>query len=216
MRAVGGDRLPGRTAREESEKNAEILRPRQKFFDAHAGDVDRGQAGAHIGVAFIRADDKSAGLGNGEVDAREPGLRRHELLAKMATRRLGEILWVGGALVGPELLVEEFADILLLEVDGGEDDVAGRFLAELHDAFAKICIRHLDATRLQVGIQVALLGQHRLRFHKAGDASIRENSMDDCIVLGSHRAPSGPACRWRLHCAQIPPGTRRGARAYAF
>ncbi len=85
--------------------------------------------------------------------------------------------------------MEELADVLLLEVDGGEHDVAWRFVAELHDAFAKIGVRHLDSARLQVGIQVALLGQHRLRLHQAGDASIREDAMNDRIVLGGVARP---------------------------
>ncbi len=189
VRAIGSDRLAGCTAREEAEKDAEIFCAGQDLFDAHAGDVDRGQAGAHVGVAFVRADDESAGFGDGEVDAGESGLSGHEFLAKMAARRLGEVLGVGGTLFGSEFLVEELADVLLFEVDGGEHDVAGRFMSELHDAFAEIGVGHLDATLLQVGIQVALLGQHRLRLHEVSDAAIREDAMDYGVVLGGIARP---------------------------
>ena len=106
---------------------------------------------------------------------------------------------IGGALLGSEFLVEEFADVFLLQVDGGENDVAWRFVAELHDAFTEIGVRHLDAARLQVRIEVALLGQHRLRLHEAGNAAIRRGCDEQWCCARQRRAPSGPACR--LRCA---------------
>ena len=117
--------------------------------------------------------------------------------------------------VGSEFLMEELADVLLLEVNGGEDDVAGRFVAELHDAFAEIGVRHLDAARLQVRIEVALLGQHRLGLHQAGNAALGRGCDGQWRCARRRRAPSGPGYRWRWRCARTPPGNRRGARACA-
>ena len=62
-------------------------------------------------------------------------------------------------------------------------------VAKLHDAFPEIRVRHLDAVCLEVGVQVALLGQHRLRFHQPGEAPIRENAVHDRVVLRTVARP---------------------------
>ena len=76
VRRVGRDRLAGGRAGQQSQEHAQVLRPRDQLLDAHAGDVQLGQRDAQVGVAFVRADDEAAGLGDGEVHARDARRRR--------------------------------------------------------------------------------------------------------------------------------------------
>jgi hypothetical protein len=50
----------------------------------------RSQVRAHVGIALVGADDKPAGLGDGEVDAGEGGLGTEKVPAQVLARRLGE------------------------------------------------------------------------------------------------------------------------------
>ena len=142
---------PVARAGEEAEEDAEVLEPRHELLHAHARDVDGRERGAHVGVALVRADDHAAGLRDREVHAGEAGLRRHEPLAEVPARRLGELLRIREPLRRAEVVVEELADLLLLLVDGGQHDVGGRLARELHDPLAEIGVDHLDAARLEVG-----------------------------------------------------------------
>jgi hypothetical protein len=146
--------------------------------------VDGRQGRAHVGVALVGADHHAAGLGDGEVHAGEPCPRLQEPAAKVVAGCLGQVGRVAGAAIGPQLLVEQLADLLLLEVDGRHDDVTGRLAAELDDALAEIGVGHLDAARLEVRIQVALLGQHRLGLDQPGHAALGQDAVDDGVVLG--------------------------------
>src|SRR3954469_16103190 len=180
---VGGDGLPRRAPREEPEEDAQVLRARDDLLDAHAGDVQRRKRDAEVGVSFIGADDESARLGNGEIDPREPRLRGEELRAEVLARGFGELFWIGKAPGRSELVVEQLADVLLLEMYGGHHDVARRLLEELHDPLAQIGVDHLDPALSEVRVQVALLGEHRLALHEARDAMPAEDPVDDPVVL---------------------------------
>ena len=79
--------------------------------------------------------------------------------------------------------MEQLADVLLLEVDGGHHDVAGRLPQELDDALAEVGIDDLDPPLDEVGVQVAFLGEHRLALHQALDAVVAQDPVDDPVVL---------------------------------
>ena len=189
MRGVPGNRLAGAAARQQAQENREVRGARNELLDAHAGDMQARQAGAHIRIAFIGADDDASGLGDGEVDAGESGLGAHELAAEMAAGGFGEVLGIRRALLGAELDVEEFADFFPLQMDGRHDDMAGRLLAELHDAFAEVGVGDFDAAGLEVGIEMALFGEHRLRLDELRDAVAREDLMNDGVVFGGIASP---------------------------
>src|SRR3984957_21016447 len=72
MTGISGDRLAGGAAREEPQINTQVTTQRDEFFDPHTRNVYVGEVSAHIGIAFIGANDEFPGLGNGEVD---PGKR---------------------------------------------------------------------------------------------------------------------------------------------
>ena len=72
---------------------------------------------------------------------------------------------VGGiavAVLGAELAFEKLADLLTAYADGGQHDVAGRQLQQLHDPLAQVALDGIDAPLAQVGRKPALLGEHRL------------------------------------------------------
>ena len=110
-------------------------------------------------------------------------MRGEELLAQVDPRGLGELLGIGQPRRRSQLLVEELADLLLLLVDGGHDDVTGRLLGELDDAFAEVRVDHLDAALNEIGIEVALLSEHRLALHQPGHALVAQDSVHDAVVL---------------------------------
>ena len=56
--------------------------------------------------------------------------------------------------------VEELADLLSLHVHRGEDDVTRRLVRELDDALAEVGVDDLDSCLFQLGVEVALLGEH--------------------------------------------------------
>ena len=141
------------------------------------------QRGAEVRVSFVGADHEPARLGDGEVHAGQPGLRRQELLAQVPARRLGELGRVGQPGRRAQLVVEEIADLLLLLVDGGHHDVAGRLLGELDDALSQVRIDHLDAAFDQIWIEVALFGEHRLALHQPRHAAVAQDAVHDAVVL---------------------------------
>jgi len=115
--------------------------------------VDGRQRRAQVRVAFVGANHYSAGGGDGEVHPGEPRLRGEELLAHVAPGGLGELLGIRKTGRGAELLVEELPDLLLLEMDGGHDDVRGRLAPELHDPLSQVGVHHLDAVRFRCSLR---------------------------------------------------------------
>src|SRR5690242_11712179 len=91
-----------------------------------------------------------------------------------------------------EVLVECGADFLLLQVNCGGDDVARWLVAELHDPLSEIRVDHVDAAVLEVGIETAFLGQHRLALDEPLRAARRENLVDDLVMLIRIACPVHP------------------------
>ncbi len=66
--------------------------------------------------------------------------------------------------------------------------------------------------RSRNGIEVALLGEHRLALHQPGDAAVRGGARGRSRCARRRRAPSAPVRRGRGPCARTARGTRRAAR----
>ena len=194
-------------------KTGRCSHARDQLLDPEARDVQRRQRGAEIGVALVRAHDDAAGLGDREVHAGEAGLRGEELLAQVRARHRGE----RGRIVEPvgaaELAVEQRADLGALEVDRREHDVARRLAAQLHDPLAEVGVDHLDAARAEVGVQAALLGEHRLALHDARARRAPRAARARSGCARRRRAPSARARRARSRRPRTARGSRRGGRA---
>ena len=81
------------------------------------------------------------------------------------------------------LLFEQLAHVVVVQVDGGHHDVAGLLAFQLDDALAEVGLDHLDALRLQIGVHLAFLGEHRLRLHHLLHVVLLEDAVDDFVEL---------------------------------
>ena len=151
--------------------------------------MERRQAGAEVGVALVRHDHDRAGLGDGEVRAADAGVGREETPAQVGAGKAREALRVVLALGRAHAAVEQCADLAPRLVDGGHDQVRRRLAGELHDALAEVGVHDLDAARLEVRIQAALLGEHRLALHHPPRAARREQLRHDAAERGGVRRP---------------------------
>ena len=89
---------------------------------------------------------------------------------------------------------------------------SGGSSAELHDPLAQVGVDHLDAVLLEVRIEVALLGEHRLALDQpAGRRARCRMSSTICVVLGRVAGPVDHARRGASRCARTARGSRPGA-----
>ena len=95
-RGVRVHALAGRRARQQLEEHLEVAEARDRLLDPHHRDEHLGQRRAHPAVALGLDDADRAGVGGGEVRARDRHARPEERLAEMEPRRLGELARVVG------------------------------------------------------------------------------------------------------------------------
>ncbi len=184
MGRVGGNGLPGGRAPEQAQEDAQVGCSGNEFFDPHAGDMELGKGDSQVAVPFVGTDNEPASLCDGKIDAGDPSLGLHELLAQFEAGCFDEVWGINVAVFGPQVFVEERADFFSLDMDGGHDDVAGWFVAQLDDPFSQIGIDDLEAVSFEEGVQVAFFGEHRLAFDYLLDAVLLQNAEDDFIMLG--------------------------------
>ena len=108
----------------------------------------RWQARAEIGVSFVRANYQAPRIGQGEVDPRNARIGREELGPQMLPGRFGQIFGIACSLVRAKVLVKAGSDFFLLDVNRGEDDVAGGLAAQLNDPLPQIGIDNLNSMSL--------------------------------------------------------------------
>ena len=102
--------------------------------------------------------------------------------------------------------MESIRHILPLQVNGGQYDMAGGFVAELDDAFSQIGIHNIDPCSIQVLIKAAFFGEHALAFHNAVDAVLFYDPLDDAVVFRRILRPmysDAVGCRVALECHQV-------------
>ena len=71
----------------------------------------------------------------------------------------------------------------MVQVDGRHHDVTGLLAFQLDDALAEVGLDHLDTLRLQEGVHLALLRQHRLRLHHLLDMVLLQDAIYDVVEL---------------------------------
>ena len=105
-----------------------------------------------VAIALIRDDHGAARLGDKEVRARDADIGGEKLLPQNGARFVDEVRNLGKIALRRQAFMERakvFLDLVAVQMDGGRDDVAWRFVANLNDIFAKIGLDRLDACGLQ-------------------------------------------------------------------
>ena len=181
---VGGGGLSGAGTAEHALEHGQAVVVGDDLLQADGGNVELRAGGGHVGIALVGAYHDVARLGNAEVGTGHAGLGGEELVAQRQARPVGEIRGVVVAhVVADAFLLEELAHVVVAQVDGGHDNVAGLLPLQLDDALAEVGLDDLDAACLEVGVHLALLGEHRLRLHHLPNAVLLENLIDDFIEL---------------------------------
>ena len=189
VRCVGGDRLAGGGAGKQSQEDRQIGELRHDLLESDAGDVEPRDRGPEIGVSLIGAHDESAGLGHRKIHACDASLGREEPLAQVLACNGRKRLGIVAAGLAAHVLREQLANLTLSEVDCRQDDVAGRLLPKLHDAFTEVRVDDFDPVPLEVRVEAALLGQHRLALDDTLRPVSAEQHQHDRVVLGCIARP---------------------------
>ena len=136
-----------------------------------------------------------------------PASALQELLAQVAAGRLGQVLGVGGALRRcPACSWKSSPISSFFRWMAGRTMWLGGSSRQLHDPLAEVGVDHLDAAGLEVRIEAALLGEHRLALHHPGDAARRQDAEDDRVVLGGVAGPvdlAPAAVAFRSNCSRV-------------
>ena len=102
------------------------------------------QRGREPGVAFVFRDGNHAGLRDGKVRAGDPHIGGDVLLPQGTARDHGELLGII-RWRAPQLPFKQLGNIAPREVHGGENDVVGRLVPELHDVLAEVALHDFKA-----------------------------------------------------------------------
>ena len=180
---VGREFLAGAAAGQEVEEQRQVVDPRKHFFDAHHGHVDRRRGGREAGVAFVLDDHERAGVGHGEVAARDAHAGLEIFVAQMSSGDVGQFFVLGGERFA-EFFGEQPAHVGGRHVDGRRDDMHRPLMGQLHDVFAQVGLDGADALGLEHVVQFHLLADHRLRLDHAFDVVFAGDIEDVLVGLG--------------------------------
>ena len=180
---VAGYLLAGGAVGQHLQHHRQVVEPRDDLLHAHQRHVHARQGGRQPPVALVGHQDDGAGIGDGEVDARDAHVGAQELLAQGAAGDLRHVAQFFRVRVA-EFVVQQRRDLLAGLVDGGRDDVRRRFLGELDDVFAEVGFQHLVPQFFQVRVEMNLLGGHRLALDDDLGLGLLGNAGDDVARLG--------------------------------
>ena len=183
MRGESGCRLTCACSAEHALEDGQTVVVGDDFLQSDGGDVKLRTTCAHVGIALIGADHDVACLCNTEIATSHTCIGRQKLVAEAQAGYVGQIGGIVVALLAAQFFFEQFAHIVVVQMDGGHHDVAGCLALQLNDALTKVGLYHFDAVRLQVGVHAALLGQHRLRFHHLLHVVVLQNAVDNLVEL---------------------------------
>ena len=183
MGGEGGCRLTRAGAAEHPLEHGEALVVGDDLLQTDGGDMQFRTGGGHVGIALVCANHDVACLGDAEITARHASVGCQELVAQAQTGHVGQIGGVVVTLLAAQFLLEEFAHIVMVQVDGGHHDMTRFLTLELDDTFAEVGLHHFYAVLLQVGVHLALLCQHRLRLDEFLYVVVLQDAIDNLIEL---------------------------------
>src|SRR5215472_14210371 len=205
QRAVSRDRLPGAGRREHRPQRGQVFQSWDHFLDPGHGNVNARQAGGKPPVAFVGGEGNRANVGDDEVRAGNPHLRRKEGLAELAPCGGHQFHGIV-AQVRLQFLAEEVADLRAVEMHGRCDDVIGRLMTKLHDVLAEIGLPGFDPELFQCVRQFDLFRHHGLRLYdRLYAATLRQIANVSAGLLGVFRPEdmTSPSCYFFLKLEQV-------------
>ena len=176
-----------------------------EFLDTHGNDMQLRDRGRHISIALVGTHHHITRLGHTEISTRHAGIGLHELLAQVHAGYVGEergVVLVGDGIaahatsirgrylfvVGDEA-TEGGTDILTMHMEGRHHDMTGCQLHHLQDTLAQVGLDDLNATALQVLVEMAFLREHALALHHLFHLVLLQDIQDDGIIFLSILCP---------------------------
>ena len=86
-------------------------------------------------------------------------------------------------LIGDSFLLEQFTHIIVVEVDGGHHDMGWFLTLQLDDALAQVGLHDFNATLLQIGVHLTLLGEHGFGLHHLLHVMVLQNAIYYLVEL---------------------------------
>ncbi len=145
--------------------------------------MHRRRGGAHPAVAFVFHQTQRAGFRDREIDPADADFAGKELFAQHLSGDGVQFLDDLGVRCIGDFFVKQLGDLIAVFVDGGNDDVRGRFVFQLDDVFAEIGFQRLDAAFVQEMVEVHFLRHHRLALDDAGGVVALDDLQEDRVSV---------------------------------
>ena len=175
---IDSDFLSRGRARQYTHDLRGILQSGHQFFYRCNNNMHPGQNLRQVAIALIGDNDGSAGFSNEKIRAGNANVRGKKFIAQNGAcfgeklHRLAEV--ARRIQMGMDTAKIRF-HLTCIEMDGGRDDMAGGFAAQLDNIFAKVGFHRRHARALNRGIEVDLLRDHAFALrHGFGPAPLAD------------------------------------------
>ncbi len=104
--------------------------------------------GAHPAVAFIFNQAQRSGFRHRKIDTAQSDIGLIELLAQRFAGDGGKFSDIFGIGCSGNIFMKDIRNLLLIFVNGGDNDMGRCFVVQLNDKFAQVCFKGLDTVFL--------------------------------------------------------------------
>ena len=87
------------------------------------------------------------------------------------------------AFFATQFLFEQFAHIIVIQMDGWHHDVTRSLPFKLDDALAKVGFYYFDSVFFEIRIHLAFLCEHRLRLNEFLYVMVLQNTINNLVEL---------------------------------
>src|SRR3712207_5454994 len=134
-------------------------------------------------ISLVGTNHYISGRSHGKVSSGHGCFGIQETGTQVLPRRVSEVSRVEIAFFGSHFLLEQFAHLLSLDMNGGQNNVARLQMHQLQDSFAQVGFHYVDAPFHQKRIQPALFGKHRFALHKPLHLMSAQDIVNDPAIL---------------------------------
>ena len=185
---IARQRLTGTATGQQVEHQIGIFPTLHDALHAHHGHMDPGQRGAHTTIALVLHQKNGPSFGDGQIAAADTQIGVEKLLPQRFAGEGVEHFGVMANAPGIGAFIKDPLDVVAVQVHRRGNDVTGRVVVELDDPLPQICLHHLTAGRLEVGVEGCFFGGHGLALDNRTRAYGLGNAQDG--VVGSARIGS--------------------------